>query len=124
MVIKMYVGQFLINSTGNKSITGLGFKPSVVVFHFQAHVTGTDVDETGSQNANTADCYQGGGTGYANGSGNEQCIHSGGTGNSINACSYYSSSSHCIGIRYAGQNGGKVGTPGITIAATHEKTDY
>ena len=112
------VGCFLIDSMGSKQITGVGFEPDSVIFYAHAHVTGTDVDETGSRNQDAADCYWGGmrGVAYNGDSITQQFTHSGGSGHSINACSHYSNS-YCIGLRYANTNGGKLGVTTASLTS-------
>ena len=56
-------------------------------------------------------------SGYAlsfSGAVTQQVIYGGGSGNSINGVSNYSSDSHCIGLRYSNQDGVAFG---ITSAA-------
>jgi len=111
--MQMYVGSFIIDSTGEKSITGVGFQPTKVLFRYCAGVRTKTTDETRGSNVNNVNCYAGSGFGFARddggGSTTQQTTHSGGSGNSINANSYQSSNSHCIFVRYGGQNGENVG---------------
>lgn len=44
-------------------------------------------------------------------------IYVGGSGNSINDISRFSSSSHCIGIRYSNQNGNSLGITSASIVS-------
>lgn len=110
--MQMNVGSFVIDSTGSKSITGVGFQPNKVLFFADANVTGTDIDTSGSS-SNDSENYQGSMVGYATDT-EQQCSHSGGSGESINNTSHYASSSYCIGLRYANQDATKLG---LTTAA-------
>lgn len=102
-----FVGQFLVQGTGNISVTEPGFQPSAIKFEGEA-VGGQNVDRSGGGGSNDGN-YAGSFTGFARDDGTRQVIHSGGSGNSINQTSHYSSDTSCIAIRYAGQSGGQVG---------------
>lgn len=106
-----YVGQFIITSTGNINITGLPFQPSSVTFVAHANVETLNLDSSGS-NINNKDNSFGTTNGFArdnNGSITQQFIYLGGSGESINNISRYSSSSNCIGLRYSNQDGNPFG---------------
>jgi len=109
-----HVGKFIINSTGTMTITGLAFTPSKITFTAYANIESYLIDadnQIGNNNNGIANSF-GAMTGYAikNGSNiDQQCISNGGSGNSINNISRYSSSNHAIGIRYGNQNGVSLG---------------
>jgi hypothetical protein len=106
------LGSFTVTGTGIISVTGLGFKPNIIEFRAESRITSWSVDTFGPGNGNNASNYQGSSYGYAKwlGDGFEQrTVHSGGSGNNINATSHYSSNSECLTIRYADQNGGSRG---------------
>lgn len=116
----VYMGVFIITSTGPQSITGLPFQPTQLSFVAHANVeslnlnsdNGTRNNETGLPNS------FGTSNGFArNDSGTivQQSIFIGSSGNSINDISRYASSSHCIGIRYGNQNGDSLGLTSATL---------
>ena len=109
-----HVGKFIINSTGNKIITGIPFTPSMVKFTAYANIENYTIDannQVGNNNNGIANSF-GGMTGYATTSGsniNQQCIYNGGSGASINNISRYASATHAIGVRYGDKNGVSLG---------------
>lgn len=131
---RVYMGKFIISSTGNMSITGLPFKPSAIDFKAVGNVETYNQDsdnQVGNNNTGLANSfnYMFGFAQDIGGSISQQVICGGGSGNSINDISRYSSSSECIGIRYANQNGDALGytrarlnsfdSNGFTINVTH-----
>ncbi len=117
----VYVGKFIINSTGNVNITGLPFQPRSIKFEAYGNVSGDfggsaggyNVDSDNGTNNNNGGIsnsfnYM---TGYATNYGvtEQQVICGGSHGNSINDISRYASDSECIGIRYGNQNGNLLG---------------
>lgn len=100
-----HIDSFEVTGTGQISVTGVGFTPSMI--EFSGEVTGgQNVDQAGS--TSTVD-YAGSFTGQARDDGHRQVSHSGGNGNSINEVSQYSSDTECIAIRYADSDGNAVG---------------
>lgn len=111
---QVYMGKFIINTSGSQSISGLPFKPKRIEFVAYANVDSYNLnaDNGSSNNDNTKEGYFGFMAGYADQSGGavvQQIIQGGGSSNSINDVSRYASNSHCIGIRYANRNAGKLG---------------
>ena len=47
----------------------------------------------------------------------QQVINGGGSGNSINSISRYTSDSHCVGVRYGNQNGASNGINSATLTS-------
>jgi len=105
----VYTGFLVINSTGNYTISEVPFTPSSVKFEGESVGGNRNTDRDGPGNSNSDGNYAGSFTGFARDDGTRQVIHTGGSGNSINATSHFSSSSACIAIRYADQNGNRVG---------------
>jgi len=103
------IGYFIIDATGDKSITGLGFRPSVIEFRVDPPVDAINVDKSSDTNVDAPDCYLGSSHGFAKNDGTNVGMHSGGSANSINASSMYSSDTYSICVRFAGQNGGATG---------------
>lgn len=105
-----YVGSFVINALGAQTISGLPFQPDMVQFTGYANVENFGINASGgTANAVSPNNYQGGFFGLArkntNGTIGQRVIHSGGSGRSINNVSRYSSTTECIAVRYADQNG-------------------
>ncbi len=111
----VYSGSFIISGTGNVTITGLPFRPSNITFVAHPNVDTPNLDarsSNGSTNVDTKENVFGTMNGFAqvyNGTTTQQVIFAGGSGRSINDISRYASNSHCIGLRYANQNGGAYG---------------
>lgn len=101
----VFLGKFTVYSTGDITINDPGFQPSAVKFEGEA-VGGANVDRSGGSGSSN---YAGSFVGMARDDGTRQVVHSGGSGDSINETSHYSSSNECIAIRYAGQNGSQNG---------------
>jgi len=102
------LGSFSVSGTGIINVTGLGFKPNILEFRAESRITSWSVDTAGDAGSDEATNYQGSSYGYAKhlDPGFEQrTIHSGGSGESINQTSHYSSDTECLTIRYAGNNG-------------------
>ncbi len=107
---RTYIGHFIITATGDKIITGIPFEPSQISFKAYANIESENINadnQVGNNNTSIANSF-GNMTGYARGT-TQQVIYVGGSGNSINDISRYSSSTHCIGIRYGNQNGDNLG---------------
>ncbi len=141
----VYVGKFIINSTGNVNVTGLPFQPRSIKFEAYGNVSGDFGGSAGGYNVNSDNGTNNnnGGvsnsfnymTGYATnyGSTDQQVICGGANGNSINDISRYASDSECIGIRYSNQNGNSLGylrgalasfnSDGFTINVTDFETE-
>ena len=124
----VYVGKFIINSTnvdasGNIDISTIPFQPRQITFTAYANVEAYNLDndnEVGN-NVNRVENVFGSMKGFARDDGGatptQQIIYVGGSGNSINDISRYASDSHCIGVRYADQNGSTSASQyGITSA--------
>jgi len=112
----VHAGYFVINSNGAKTITGLPFEPSQIIFSAQANVGAINVDARSASN-NTVDVFVGSMNGFVRktNSGNEQQVIFVGqsgyeTGNPyVNHISRYASNANCVGIRYGDQNGNEIG---------------
>lgn len=119
---RFYVGKFQITATGNDTIRGIPFQPTSVVFEGYANIESYNLNTdngVGNNNTGIANSY-GYMRGYARDDGgpiDEQVICSGGSGNSINDISRYSSDSHSIGIRYGNQNGDNLGVTSATLTS-------
>ncbi|WP_321828110.1 hypothetical protein [Maribacter dokdonensis] len=117
-----YTGTFRISGSGTLSVSGIPFQPTSVSFVAYANVEDFNIDsDNGTRNNETGlpNAY-GSMKGFArddNGSVTEQVIFNGGSGNSINDISRYASDSHSIGVRYANQNGDKLGLTTATVTA-------
>lgn len=111
---RVYMGQFLINAKGKMTINKLPFKPNLVEFTAFNNVDAftLDADNGVGNNDRGIDNSFGYMKGYAQLDGKkirQQVIGGGGHGNSINDISRYASIDFCIGLRYADQNGTKIG---------------
>lgn len=109
--LPMDFGTILVNSSGDISVTGLGFAPNKVKFESTAPVDATDTEGAPTANANTEDNFSGIMVGFAkNTSGGtvQQVTSSGAPGNNTNAIRHFASSSKCIGISYADQDGNEI----------------
>lgn len=122
-----YSGKFIINSTGNITITDIPFQPSRITFVGHANIESFNIDDDNDMNqnnhtgiANSFASMNGYAT-YYSGSIEQQVISVGGSGHSINDISRYASSSHAIGIRYGNQNGNSLGYTTATL--THFNSD-
>jgi len=116
----VYIGKFIISSTGNKDITGVPFEPDMVEFHVEAPVDGYNTEDPGTGNGNTTDNVAGTGYGFARNDGGstvQQVISSTASGNSINAIRHYSSDSNCIGVSYGDNNGSEVGQVDASLSS-------
>ena len=114
----MFVGKAIITKAGNLIINSLPFKPKRITFTAYANIETYILDAAGSS-ANNKDNAFSSMKGYANDNGitiEQQVINGGGSGESINNISRYASSSHCIGMRYANQNGGKLGLTTASVS--------
>ncbi|WP_435263336.1 hypothetical protein [Tenacibaculum sp. nBUS_03] len=110
----VYLGAFIISSSGSQTITGIPFSPSSISFSAHANIESLNINsdnDVGNNNTGLNNSF-GTMTGFArNDSGTivQQVIYVGGSGNSINDISRYASSSNCVGIRYGNQNGDNLG---------------
>jgi len=115
----VFFGKAIINSTGNLAITGLPFRPKRVTFTAHANIESYTIDGIGSS-ANNKDNAFGYMKGYAYENGatiEQQVINGGGSGESINNISRYASPIHCIGMRYANKDAGKIGLTTARVTA-------
>ncbi len=117
-----YAGKFQITSSGNITISSLPFRPSSITFVGFANVESYNLssDNGVGNNNNTIANSFGYMKGYARNDGgsiSEQVICGGGNGSSINDISRYASSSHCIAIRYANNNGDNLGITSATLTS-------
>ena len=129
-VPSVYTGVFVIERTTipiTKNITGIPFQPSQVTFVAHANVdeinNGVDGDISPSSTNNIGNSF-GTMNGFANASTGiieQQVIYLGGSGASINRIGYFSSPSHCIGVRYGNQDAVNLGI--IKGALTSFTTD-
>jgi|TARA_B110000014_G_C20117078_1_gene590320 hypothetical protein len=117
-----HFGKFIINAAGNINITGLPFRPSKVKFTAYTNIDTENLDNdnaVGDNNNGIPNTF-GSTNGYAieiSGVINEQCIFIGGNANSINDITRYASNSHCLGLRYANQNGNSLGKTTATLTS-------
>lgn len=121
-VSTVYMGYFIINATGNRTITGIPFRPSQVSFtaHANVETTGINADNQVANNDRGIANAFGTMEGFArnNGGGITQlAMYIGGSGNSINDISRYSSTSRCIGVRYSNQNGDNLGLTAASLTS-------
>ena len=136
----VYTGFFIIAAPGGttttstpQSITDIPFKPSQITFVAHANVESTELSTSGSSNNDINNSY-GTMNGFAriiNGVKTQQVIYIGGSGESINNISRFSSISNCIGLRYGDQNATDLGRitaslttfdpNGFTINAAHTR---
>lgn len=132
----VYVGSFIIKGDGNHVINDLPFKPSQITFTAHANIEDVNIDSDNGVGNNTQGLQNSFGSmsGFArndSGGTTQQIIYTGGHGNSINDISRFSSSSHCIGIRFSHQNGNDLGkilaslasfdANGFTVKAEYQK---
>jgi len=125
----VYTGFFIINSNGSQAITGIPFQPSQITFVAHANIEAVNVD-AGSSNSDTrVNLFWGSMNGFArinNGNTTQQVIFIGQSAREtgspyINNISKYASNSNCIGIRYANENGSKIGL--LTASLTSFNSD-
>jgi hypothetical protein len=142
---RVYTGVFVIDRATTDtfliSITGIPFQPSQVTFVAHANVDLIDTTVTGvntgglnpTLNENTIKSSFGTMNGFANAStDSQQVIYVGGSGSSINNIGWFSSPSHCIGVRYGNQDAVNLGiikgalnsftTVGFKIDVTYDIT--
>ncbi|APQ16511.1 hypothetical protein [Maribacter hydrothermalis] len=116
----VYMGVLTITSTGIINVTGIPFQPSQISFTAHANIEALNIDsDNGTRNNDSgiANTY-GSMNGFArndNGTTTQQVIYVGGSGNSINDISRFSSSNACIAIRYSNQNGDKLGITSASL---------
>lgn len=106
----VHFGKMIINSSGTKTVTGLGFQPTSIDFIAINRVQNYDNGAYRSDGNNTNDIRLSGGsmTGYATNYGgikSQQVISIGTNGASINNIGTYSSDSHCIASFFTNQDG-------------------
>ena len=137
---RVYTGVFVIERDGNDTFTeeirGIPFQPSQVTFVAHANV---DLKNTGANGVISSDNFIQNSFGTMNGFARastgtlvQQVIYVGGSGTSINKIGWFSSSSHCIGVRYGNQNAENLGiikgvlnsftTDGFDIDVTYDIT--
>ena len=136
----VYTGVFVIdrdvNDTFTINITGIPFQPSQVTFVAHANVDSKISEGSSGDNENNINDSFGTMNGFANASTDpivQQVIYVGGNGASINSIGWFSSSTHCIGVRYGNQNGVNLGiikgalnsftTVGFNIDVTYNTGD-
>lgn len=124
----VYTGFFIIpnGSGGNQNITGVPFQPSQITFVAHANIESLNINSDNGVGNNNSGINNSFGTmhGFARNNGatvTQQVIYLGGSGNSINDISRYSSNSNCIGLRYGNQNGNNLGV--INASLTSFNTD-
>jgi hypothetical protein len=121
-VSTVYMGYFIINATGNRAITGIPFRPSQVSFTAFANVENVGLysdNQAGNNNSGIANAF-GAMEGFARNDGGSitrLAMYIGGSGNSINDISRYSSTSRCIGVRYSNQNGDNLGLTAASLTS-------
>ncbi len=130
----VYVGSFIIKGDGDHVINDLPFKPSQITFMAHANIEDINIDSDNgvANNVQGLQNSHGSMNGFARDDNNritQQVIYSGAHGNSVNDISRFSSSAHCIGIRFGHQNGDDLGkilasfssfdTNGFTIKAEY-----
>ncbi|WP_275316291.1 hypothetical protein [Tenacibaculum bernardetii] len=116
----VHTGSFIIDASGNKIIVGLPFKASQITFVAHANIENLSIDndnQVGNNDSGINNSY-GSMNGFARfneatlttpASITQEVIFVGGSGNSINDISRYSSNINCIGVRYGNQNGDSLG---------------
>lgn len=111
----VYTGSFIITAANSAfTISGIPFTPSQVTFVAYTNVGSFNLDTdngVGNNNSGIANSF-GGMNGFANNSTGtivQNVIYVGGSGNSINDISRFSSNVHCIGLRFSNQNGDSFG---------------
>lgn len=116
---RVYVGHFIVTGSGTKTISGLPFQPNQVQFHVTFPVYSANVEEAGPANQNSDKNSSGHAFGYVRDDGaiTQQASASIGTGNSINAVRYSSSSSHCVFISPGDQNGNEMAQISISFSS-------
>ena len=132
-----YVGSFIISGNGDITVPTPNFTPTSVTFSAHANVEAFNINEdngVGNNNTSINNSF-GSMNGFAriepDGTTVEQnFIYVGGSGNSINDISRFSSDNDAIGIRYGNQNGDDLGritakvnftlpANGFTVTATY-----
>lgn len=111
---RTFMGKFIIDGTGNITISGLPFRPSYIEFAACANVDTLvlSADNEIADNDASKDNVFGSMKGYVqeyNGSVTQQSIFIGGSGRSINDISRFAQNTHCIGLRYCNTNGDNLG---------------
>ncbi|WP_158211887.1 hypothetical protein [Robiginitalea sediminis] len=119
---RVWMGAFRITGTGVQTISGLPFQPSSISFTAHANVEDYNLDSDNGIRNNERGIANSFGSmnGFVQDTGsglNQQVIYVGGSGNSINDISRFSSSSHCIGLRYGDQNGTSLGITSATVTS-------
>ncbi|AGC76854.1 hypothetical protein LX97_01510 [Nonlabens dokdonensis] len=106
----VHFGKMIIDASGSKIITGIGFKPSSIEFIAVNRVQNYNdgAYRSSSNNSNDVRMASGQMTGFAtnyNGVKSQQVISYGTSGSSINNIGTYSSSNHCIAAYFVNNNG-------------------
>lgn len=104
-----YVGSFTVTGTGDYTVSGLPFQPSMV--EFDIHATGgNDVSTAPPTNDNTDANSASHMSGRARDDGFRQATGNSASGNSINAIRKFATSTEAILMEYSDANGNNVGT--------------
>ncbi len=119
----VHFGKMIIDASGSKSITGLGFKPSSIEFTAINRVQQYNDGAYRSANNNSNDIRMAGGQmlGFATNYNNikeQQVISYGVSGSSINNIGTYSSNSHCIAAFFVNNNGEAIHDNGSASGGT------
>jgi hypothetical protein len=105
-----YTGSFIINSTGNKNITGLPFAPDQIEFKAALPVDAENVGSKAGDDSNDDSGFAGTMFGFARKSdGTQKAVTTGGSGNSINNIRFGSSNGNAIYAAYGDQNANDTG---------------
>lgn len=133
----VYVGAFTITPPGGSSstsfttqVSNIPFQPSQITFSAYANIEQFGINNDNQTNNNDQSIANSFGSmrGFArlnpNSSITQNVIYVGGSGNSINDISRYSSNNQCIGIRYGNQNGDSLGIiSGVLNSFTYNATN-
>lgn len=111
---RFYANWFTLSGTAPFTQTvSVDLHPEIVLFYAAPSVSGMNVNDDAGTGGSTMLNYSGSSFGMATlqpgGSISNGCVHSGGSGNSINEVSRYSSNSYSIGVRYADMDGVALG---------------
>jgi len=122
---RVYTGVFVIERTAAGanaaddtfpiSITGIPFQPSQVTFVAHANVASKISEGFSTKNDSRINNSFGTMNGFARAltgttvTTDQQVIYVGGSGNSINSIGWFSSSNHCIGVRYGNNDAKNLG---------------
>ncbi len=112
--VQVHTGKFRITGSGSLSISGLPFQPETIRFETYANIEDYTLnsDNGVGNGVRTYQNYFGYSYGYAKNEGGsilQQVVHGGASAASLNNHSRYASSTRCIGMRYADQDGVSLG---------------